>query len=162
MSDSRSTRPASDVALPSAEDQQPARRLGQRPALDGLRGIAVVYEEWERHGAQSLRRFYARRARRLLPALALLVAFAVLSRLVHTFSATTPSGTLAGSTLLFAAPARSHSKLFHKRAPLWAAHSYSNGRARTLAIHLTYTQGERQSLARPAASARRQLLPAHN
>ena len=150
-------------ALPSTEDQQPARRLGHRPALDSLRGIAVVYEEWERHGPLSLRRFYARRARRLLPALALLVvAFAVLSRLVHTFSATTPSGTLAGSTLLFAAPARSHSKLFHKRAPLSAAHSYSNGRARTLAIHLTYTQGERQSLARPAASARRQLLPAHN
>ena len=36
-------------------------------------------------------------------------------------------------------------KLSHERAPLWAAHSYSNGRGRTLAIHLTYMQGERQS-----------------
>src|SRR6516165_9018854 len=132
---SRSTGPTSGVALRSVGDQRPARRLGQRPALDGVRGIAVLlviavhvglldsgdigvdvffplsgflitallYEEFERHGALSLRRFYARRARRLLPALTMLVvAFAVLSRLVHTFSATWPRGTLAASTLLFA------------------------------------------------------------
>ena len=135
MSDSRSTSPAPRDALRSAADHQPARRLGQRPALDGLRGIAVLlviavhvglldsgdigvdvffplsgflitallYEEWERHGTLSLRRFYARRARRLLPALTMLVvvAFAVLW-FVHTFRAAMPKGTLVGSTLLFA------------------------------------------------------------
>jgi peptidoglycan/LPS O-acetylase OafA/YrhL len=111
------------------------RQLGQRPALDGVRGVAVLlviavhvgllrsgdigvdvffplsgflitallYEEWERHGSLSLRRFYVRRARRLLPALTMLVvAFAVLSRVVYTFGAATPRGTLVGSTLLFA------------------------------------------------------------
>jgi peptidoglycan/LPS O-acetylase OafA/YrhL len=135
-SDSRSTGPASGIALQSAGDHQPARRLGQRPALDGVRGVAVLlviavhvglldsgdigvdvffplsgflitallYEEWERHGALSLRRFYARRARRLLPALTMLVVagFALLSLFVHTFKATMPRGTLVGSTLLFA------------------------------------------------------------
>jgi hypothetical protein len=103
MFDSRSTRPASGIALRSAGNHQPPRRLGRRPALDGVRGIAVLlviavhvglldsadigvdvffplsgflitallYEESERHGALSLRRFYARRARRLLFAVAL-------------------------------------------------------------------------------------------
>ena len=144
--------------LRSTGDQQPARRLGHRPVLDGLRGIAVLlviavhvglldsgdigvdlffplsgflitallYEEWERHGALSLRRFYARRARRLLPAVTMLVvAFAVLSPLVHTFSATVPRGTLAGSTLLFAnnwvatlSPA--HGRALGPLSPTWS------------------------------------------
>jgi peptidoglycan/LPS O-acetylase OafA/YrhL len=80
--------------------------LGYRPALDGIRAIAILLvlalhgrlldggflgvdlffvlsgflitalllQEWERAGAISLRRFYLRRARRLLPALATAVS----------------------------------------------------------------------------------------
>ena len=80
-------------------------KLGRRPALDGVRGIAVMFvllnhggllgwgyagvdvffvlsgflittllfEEWAGFGTISLRAFYLRRARRLLPALTLLV-----------------------------------------------------------------------------------------
>ena len=158
MSDSRSTGPASGIALRSAGDHQPARRLGHRPALDGMRGIAVLlviavhvglldsgdigvdvffplsgflitallYEEFERHGGLSLRRFYARRARRLLPALTVLVVvFAVLSRLVHTFSASLPGGTLAGSTLLFAnnwvaTLSAAHGRALGPLSPTWS------------------------------------------
>jgi peptidoglycan/LPS O-acetylase OafA/YrhL len=86
------------------------RRLGRRPVLDGLRGIAILlvmlthtgvlpngyvgvdlffalsgflittllYEEWDRAGRISLRGFYARRARRLLPALGLFIVVALL------------------------------------------------------------------------------------
>jgi peptidoglycan/LPS O-acetylase OafA/YrhL len=157
MSDSRSTGPASGVALRSAGDHQPTR-LGRQPALDGVRGIAVLlviavhvrlldsgdigvdvffplsgflitallYEEWERHSALSLGRFYARRARRLLPALTVLVvAFAVLSPLVHTFGATLPRGTLAGSTLLFAnnwvaTLSAAHGRALGPLSPTWS------------------------------------------
>ncbi len=98
---------------------RPLRRLGRRPVLDGVRGVAVVLvilthtavlargwigvdvffvlsgflittllcEEWDDTGRISLRRFYERRARRLLPALFLLVAaFAALYLLLHPFT----------------------------------------------------------------------------
>jgi hypothetical protein len=42
MSDSRSTGPASGIALRSDNARQPAQRLGHRPALDGMRGIAAL------------------------------------------------------------------------------------------------------------------------
>jgi peptidoglycan/LPS O-acetylase OafA/YrhL len=142
----------------TAGDRQPARRLGQRPVLDGVRGVAVVlviavhvglldsgnigvdaffplsgflitallYEEWEHHGALSLHRFYARRARRLLPALAVLVVvFVALSPLVHTFSATWPRGTLAASTLVFAnnwvaTLSAAHGRALGPLSPTWS------------------------------------------
>jgi len=109
-------------------------RLGRRPVLDGMRGIAVLlvvlmhtgllahgyvgvdvffglsgflittllYEEWEGTGTISFRRFYERRARRLLPALFLLVgAFTVLYLAVHPFIVW-PLGHCLFTTLLFA------------------------------------------------------------
>ncbi|MBS2966125.1 acyltransferase [Actinocrinis puniceicyclus] len=108
------------VAVSVAPDgpQGPAvRRLGRRPALDGVRGAAVLLvicdhahlplraawigvdlffvlsgflitslllEEHARGGRIALRAFYARRARRILPALALLtVAVAAVSLTAH-------------------------------------------------------------------------------
>ncbi len=110
-------------------------RLGRRPALDGLRGLAVMvvigvhlglvaggyvgvdvffalsgflitallYEEWDRTGTIELRRFYKRRARRLLPALlALLAGFAIVMLVLHPFAGLWPLGRLIASTLLAA------------------------------------------------------------
>ena len=45
-------------------------------ALSGFLITTLLYEEWERVGKISLRRFYERRARRLLPALGLLFVVA--------------------------------------------------------------------------------------
>ncbi len=88
----------------------PPRRLGRRPVLDGLRGVAILlvmfthlgllpngylgvdlffglsgflittllYEEWDRAGTISLRHFYGRRARRLLPGLCLLLLLSLI------------------------------------------------------------------------------------
>jgi peptidoglycan/LPS O-acetylase OafA/YrhL len=103
---------AADLLSRPAEKTKPQHfRLGYRPALDGLRGIAVLMvmifhfhpgfgsggflgvdvffvlsgflitslllDEWHRTQGISLRRFYVRRALRLLPALLLMLAVTV-------------------------------------------------------------------------------------
>lgn len=136
---------------------RPPRRLGSRPALDGLRALAVMLvigihvgllsagyigvdvflplsgflitvllcEEWDRRGTISLRRFYERRAGRLLPALVLLVgAFSAVTVALRPFDDKLPLQTLDASTLLFAnnwvsslAPA--HGSLLGALSPTW-------------------------------------------
>jgi peptidoglycan/LPS O-acetylase OafA/YrhL len=117
----------------------PVRRLGRRPALDGLRGLAVLLviadhahlplraawigvdlffvlsgflitslllEEHARGGTISLRGFYARRARRILPALALLTLFvAALSLTAHQLQDRWPLWAQGAATWTFAANA---------------------------------------------------------
>lgn len=114
--------------------RQGPRRLERRPALDGLRALAVmlvvgihvgllaagyvgvdvflplsgflitalVYEEWERTGGISLRRFYERRMRRLLPALVLLLAaYALVMIVLDPFHGQWSTGRLLATTVLF-------------------------------------------------------------
>jgi peptidoglycan/LPS O-acetylase OafA/YrhL len=132
-------------------------RLGRRPALDGLRGLAVMavigvhlgliaggyvgvdvffalsgflitallYEEWDRTGTIELRRFYERRARRLLPALlAVLAGFTIVMLVLHPFAGLWPLGRLIASTLLAAnnwvtALAPRHGQLLGALMPTW-------------------------------------------
>jgi peptidoglycan/LPS O-acetylase OafA/YrhL len=127
-------RPDTQVAPGDGSDVAAVpRRLGRRPVLDGLRGIAIVLvmlmhqsllphgyigvdlffalsgflitnlllEEWGRTGAISLRRFYLRRARRLLPCLLLLVGvFLAVDAVFHPFVGL-PAGLRAMTTLTF-------------------------------------------------------------
>lgn len=72
-------------------------------ALSGFLITTLLYEEWDRTGAISLRRFYERRARRLLPALWLVVAgFAAVVLAANPFAGLWPLGRLVATTLLFA------------------------------------------------------------
>jgi peptidoglycan/LPS O-acetylase OafA/YrhL len=89
-----------------ADRGEPVVRIGRRPELDGVRGLAILfvllahggllgngnigvdvffalsgflitnllYGEWNKHGTISFRRFYTRRARRLGPALLIVLA----------------------------------------------------------------------------------------
>ena len=50
-------------------------------ALSGFLITTLLYEEWDRAGTVSLTRFYQRRARRLLPALGVLLVLAVIVNL---------------------------------------------------------------------------------
>jgi peptidoglycan/LPS O-acetylase OafA/YrhL len=95
-------------------------------ALSGFLITTLLYEEWERTGDISLRRFYERRARRLLPALWLLVAaFAIVMIAVHPFAAQWPLGRLALTTLLFAnnwvtALVPAHGRVLGALVPTWS------------------------------------------
>jgi peptidoglycan/LPS O-acetylase OafA/YrhL len=91
--------------------------------LSGFLITTLLYEEWERTGSISFRRFYARRARRLLPALLLLVAaFAVLYVLLHPFTGW-PLPRRAATTLLFAnnwVAGLGHDQGLGALAPTWS------------------------------------------
>jgi peptidoglycan/LPS O-acetylase OafA/YrhL len=70
--------------------------------LSGFLITTLLYEEWEQTGSISFRHFYERRARRLLPALFMLVgAFALLYVLLHPFTGW-PLGRRVLTTVLFA------------------------------------------------------------
>jgi peptidoglycan/LPS O-acetylase OafA/YrhL len=132
-----------------------ARRLGRRPVLDGLRGIAVtlvilmhtrvlpggfigvdlffalsgflittlLYEEWERSGTISFRRFYERRTRRLLPALVIVVLLAVLTDALAYRLTGWPLPDKSLTTFLFVnnwVAALGHSKALGGLNPTWS------------------------------------------
>src|ERR1700722_4892025 len=69
--------------------------------LSGFLITVLLYEEWERTGEISLRHFYGRRVRRLLPALLLLVGGYVLVMIVlDPFHGQWATGKLTATTLL--------------------------------------------------------------
>jgi len=69
--------------------------------LSGFLITALLYEEWESGGEIRLRAFYARRVRRLLPALLLLVAgFTAVMLVLQPFGGLWPLGRLIATTLL--------------------------------------------------------------
>jgi peptidoglycan/LPS O-acetylase OafA/YrhL len=70
-------------------------------ALSGFLITTLLYEEWDRSGGISLKRFYGRRARRLLPALGLLVVVALVVDLACYPMTGWPFGWKALSSFLF-------------------------------------------------------------
>jgi peptidoglycan/LPS O-acetylase OafA/YrhL len=94
-------------------------------ALSGFLITALLYEEHDRAGKISLRRFYARRAYRLLPALAALaVAFALVVLLLDPFGGIWSLGRLMTATLLFVnnwvtALAPGHGHVLGPLSPTW-------------------------------------------
>jgi len=69
--------------------------------LSGFLITVLLYEEWERTGEISLRHFYGRRVRRLLPALLLLVGgYGLVMIVLHPFHGQWPTGKLTATTLL--------------------------------------------------------------
>jgi peptidoglycan/LPS O-acetylase OafA/YrhL len=70
-------------------------------ALSGFLITTLLYEEWDRSGGISLRRFYGRRARRLLPALGVLVVIALVVDLVCYPMTGWPFGWKALTSFLF-------------------------------------------------------------
>ncbi|HTX32554.1 MAG TPA: acyltransferase [Solirubrobacteraceae bacterium] len=157
---------AIDTAVPhtqrggrrSSRSRPEPQRLGHRPVLDGLRGLAVLLvialhvgvlgsgyigvdmffalsgflittlllEEWEGTGAIRLGRFYARRIRRLAPALLVVigaVALAVVT--LDPFGSTWPLRRLVASTLLFVnnwvtALVPAHGQVLGPLVPTWS------------------------------------------
>jgi peptidoglycan/LPS O-acetylase OafA/YrhL len=93
--------------------------------LSGFLITALVYEEWERTGGISLRHFYERRLRRLLPALVLLlVAYAVVMLGLDPFHGQWSTGRLVVTTLLFVnnlvtTLAPRHGAVLGPLAPTW-------------------------------------------
>jgi peptidoglycan/LPS O-acetylase OafA/YrhL len=93
--------------------------------LSGFLITALLYEESERTGTISLRRFYERRVRRLLPALLLLVAgFALVIVLLHPFSLDWSLSRLTTTTLLFvnnwvATLSPGHGSVLGALSPTW-------------------------------------------
>jgi peptidoglycan/LPS O-acetylase OafA/YrhL len=93
--------------------------------LSGFLITALLYEEWDRTATISLRRFLARRAQRLLPALTMLVAgFGVLMVLLDPFPGLWSLGRLSATTLLFAnnwvaTLAPRHASVLGALSPTW-------------------------------------------
>jgi peptidoglycan/LPS O-acetylase OafA/YrhL len=94
-------------------------------ALSGFLITVLLYEEWDRTGQISLRRFCRRRVRRLLPAVLLLVAgFTAVMLVLHPFSGLWPLGRLIAVTLLAAnnwvtALVPSHGRVLGALVPTW-------------------------------------------
>jgi peptidoglycan/LPS O-acetylase OafA/YrhL len=70
-------------------------------ALSGFLITTLLYEEWDRCGGISLKRFYGRRARRLLPALGLMIVIALVVDLICYPMTGWPFGWKALTSFLF-------------------------------------------------------------